>query len=423
MKGDKPMKLTITDIETFFLDVPMTEISHRAMQRSYHTWHISEICRVTTDAGLIGYGETIPHYTWRKTLPEAIAYAKGKNPFELMWDDSIGAGLQMACFDVAGKAAGAPVHRLLGKQARQWCPISWWDMDMSPEDYAAEARRAVAAGYTSFKQKARPWWDINEQARLTSEATPAHFKLDMDFNETLVNASVAIPVLRRLHKYPKIAMIESPIVQTDIEGMRRLRAMSKIGLALHYNLPLTIGLRQDVYDGFVNYEGPSRQMTLGHIAQEANFPFFIQMVGTAWTTAMALHLGAVLTHAQWPAVTCLNIYADQLSTTPIEVRNGYGRVPEGPGLGLEFDEGALRYKVASADKPNVEALYAFVGPAGEKTWYAGEQGPAGYWDDFMRGNQPRFEAGVRLERWDNDGSPEWRELAERVKIAPLRSWL
>jgi L-alanine-DL-glutamate epimerase-like enolase superfamily enzyme len=417
------MKLTIKDIEVIWLDVPMTEISDRAMRRSYYCWRITEILRVTTDAGIVGYGETIPHYTWRKVSPEAIAFAKGKNPADLMWDDTLGAGLQMACFDLVGKAAGAPVHRLLGKQVRQWCPLSWWDMDMSPADYAADARRAVAAGYTSFKQKVRPWWDINEQVRLTTEATPAHFKLDMDFNETMVNASVAIPVLRRLHKYPNIAMIESPIVQTDIEGMRRVRAMSKFGLALHYTLPLMIGLRQDVYDGFVNYESVNRQLALAHIAQEANFPFFIQMVGTAWTTAMALHLGAVCTHAQWPAVTCLNIYADQLSTQPIEVRNGYAKVPEGPGMGLEFDERALRYRTDKPEKPNAEALYAFIGPAGEKTWYAGEQGPTGYWDDFMRGNQPRFEAGVRLESWDNDGSPEWRELAARTKIAPVRSWL
>ncbi len=416
------MTLTIKDIEVIWLDVPMTEISDRTMERSYHTWHISEILRVTTDAGLVGYGETMPHYTWRKVSPEAIAFAKGKNPADLMWDDTLGAGMQMACFDLVGKAAGAPVHRLLGKQVRQWCPLSWWDMDMSPEDYAVQARRAVAAGYTSFKQKARPWWDINEQVRLTTEATPAHFKLDMDFNETLVNASIAIPVLRRLHKYPNIALVESPILQTDIEGMRRVRAMSKIGLALHYTLPLMMGLRSDAYDGFVNYESVNRQLILAHIAQEANLPFFIQMVGTAWTTAMALHLGAVCTHAQWPAVTCLNIYADQLSTQPIEVRNGYARVPEGPGLGIEFDERALRYRVDKPEKANAEALYAFIGPAGERTWYAGEQGPAGYWEDFLRGNQPRFEAGVRLERWDNDGSPEWRDLAARAALAPVRSW-
>jgi len=60
-------------------------------------------------------------------------------------------------------------------------------------------------------------------------------------------------------------------------------------------------------------------------------------------------------------------------------------------------------------------------PTGEKTWYANEMGEHGYWDDFMRGNQPRFEHGVRLERWDNDGSKEWKELAERTKAGPVRS--
>ncbi len=54
-----------------------------------------------------------------------------------MWDDGLGAGLQMALFDAAGKLAGVPVYRLLGPKVRDWCPISFWDHDMSPEMYEA----------------------------------------------------------------------------------------------------------------------------------------------------------------------------------------------------------------------------------------------------------------------------------------------
>ena len=38
----------------------------------------------------------------------------GANPADLLWDDSLGAGLQQALFDVVGKALGVPVHRLMG---------------------------------------------------------------------------------------------------------------------------------------------------------------------------------------------------------------------------------------------------------------------------------------------------------------------
>ena len=37
-------------------------------------------------------------------------------------------------------------------------------------------------GYTSFKTKGRPWWDLREQCRQLCETLPDHFEVDMDFN-------------------------------------------------------------------------------------------------------------------------------------------------------------------------------------------------------------------------------------------------
>ena len=60
-----------------------------------------------------------------------------------MNDDSLGAGLQMALFDVVGKILETPVHQLIGMKVRDWTPISWWCVDASPETWAAEAQDAV----------------------------------------------------------------------------------------------------------------------------------------------------------------------------------------------------------------------------------------------------------------------------------------
>ena len=46
----------------------------------------------------------------------------------------------------AAPLAGVPLHRLLGNQIRDWCPISFWDHDMAPEKYAIEAQKAVELG-------------------------------------------------------------------------------------------------------------------------------------------------------------------------------------------------------------------------------------------------------------------------------------
>lgn len=413
--------MKIKDIEIIHLDVPFHEVPERAMARTHAGWHISEICRVTTDNGLVGYGETLPNYTWGRVTPAAMERAKGRNPFELMWDDSLGAGLQMALFDVAGKAAGVPVYRLLGKKVRDWCPISWWAIDMSPEDFAREAQDAVAQGYTSFKQKARPWWDVYEQARQTCAVIPQNFKLDYDFNGQLVNAATAVPILKELDKFPNMAIYESPIPQGDVEGNRRIRQQTRCAIAMHYGSPpIMTALREEVCDGFVIGGGASSVMRQAHQAQEANMPFWLQLVGTGWTTTLALHLGAVCPMAQWPAVTCLNMYADQLITDPIQIKGGYARVPESPGLSVEFSEASLKWKVESSAKADIDALYAVVRDSGDKTWYRSEYGEQGFWNDFLRGNQPSFEHGVRLETWQNDGSQEWQELAERAKQAPVR---
>lgn len=412
--------MKIKDVEIIILDVPFHEVPDRNMARTNNGWHICEICRITTDTGLVGIGETMPHYTWGRVTPQSIERVKGANPFELMWDDTLGAGLQMALFDVAGKAAEVPVYRLLGRKHREWCPISWWGIDMSPEDYAAEARDAVASGYTSFKQKARSWWDVYEQTRLTCTAIGPNFKLDYDFNDHLLNAGAAVPLIQELDQTPNLALYESPIPQGDVEGNRRIRQHTRCAIAMHYGAPpIMTAVKEQVCDGFVIVGGASRVLREASLAAQANMPFFLQLVGTGLTTTMLLHLGAVCSHAQWPAVTCMNMYVDQLITTPIIVKGGYAQVPETPGLGIEFNEAALRWRVQAIDKPNVEAIYAIVRDSGVRTWYHGEYGQYGFWAESHAGNIPLFEHGVRLEQWLKDDSREWQELAARVKQGPV----
>ena len=50
----------------------------------------------------------------------------------------------------------------------------------------------------------------------------------------------------------------------------------------------------------------------------------------------------MFSHATWPAITCMNIWKHQLLTDPIQLRSGYYRVPEEPGLGIEIDQKALK---------------------------------------------------------------------------------
>ena len=50
----------------------------------------------------------------------------------------MGAGLQMALFDAVGRTAEVPAHALLGKKVHDTTPLSWWNIDTSAKDMAAE---------------------------------------------------------------------------------------------------------------------------------------------------------------------------------------------------------------------------------------------------------------------------------------------
>jgi L-alanine-DL-glutamate epimerase-like enolase superfamily enzyme len=412
----------ITDVERIPLVVPFVERIRREMERArIHRWAEVEVIRVHTDAGVVGYGETIQNYTWGRV--NSTERVLGHSPFELMSDDSLGAGLQMALFDAAGKLAGVPVYRLLGHPVRQWCPISFWDHDMSPEKYEAEARQAAALGYTSIKIKARPWFDVFETVKRISMATPDYFCIDADWNDFLINVSYATPVLRALEdEFPKIKIYEGPIRADDVPGNKLLRTQIRTAIAHHYgSVPGRIAIGEGYCDGFVIGGGMAQVMADGQAAAMANMPFFLQMVGTGLTTTLALHVGAVLSHAQWPAVTCHELYTHNLLTNRIDVIGGHARVPDAPGLGVEIDENALAaYSVEKPDHSLPRRLVKFTRACGVSVYFANDSHHTSeMWRYFSLGNQPVFERGNYTELLDDDGSPEFAELYRKAQTAPV----
>ena len=337
------MNLIVTDIERITVRAPMTPRCEEWNTREVWQWCICEIIRLTTDAGIVGYGETLPHYTWGRVSDEAIARVKGKNAADFLGDDTLGAGLQMAIYDVVGKALGVPVHRLFNlPKVRDWCPIAWWNTKMGPADLAAEAQDAVAQGYIFHKFKARPFICVYEQVAAVSAVTPPHYRLDIDWNEQLRDVGTAAPVLQKLESYERVAIFEGPIPQTDVEGLRELRRKISHPIALHFGVPaFPTAVQEAVCDGFVLGGGVAGILREGALAQEFAKPCWLQMVGVGLVTALSAHLGAVLPAAQWPTITCLNNYSDSLLTTPLTIRGGYLQVPAGPGLGVDVNEAAL----------------------------------------------------------------------------------
>jgi len=331
--------------------------------------------------------------------------------------------LEMAIYDVVGKALGVPVYHLLNlPKVRDWCPIAWWNTKMSPEDLASEAQEAVAAGYIFHKFKTRPWFDVYEQVEAISAVTPEHYRLDLDWNGMLMNVGTATPVMQRLDKYERVSIYEGPINQSDVEGMRELRRNVQKPIAIHFGAPpFPTAMKEAVCDGFVIGGGVSTVLEQGQLAGAFEHPFWLQMVGVGLVTALSAHLGAVLPFAQWPTITCMNNYTDDLLTKPLTIKGGYLQVPEGPGLGVEVNEETLvKYKMEPPyELPHPRHILSVVWPGGRVVHFANMRDHV--WPHFrQRGNDPAQEPGATLEVWDDDGSKEWADLYERLQKGPMR---
>lgn len=404
--------LNVKSVDRTLMHVPFHEINQPHMARWQGDWQVVELCALTASNGLVGYGETIVNYTHGRVTDESVAKVTGQNPWEHLWDDSLGAGLQIALFDLCGKSAGVPCHRLLGQQVRDEAPISYWDQDMPAEDWAKEAERAVSLGYTSFKLKARPWRDLDDCIRAVCEVAPRQFHLDLDYNAHLLNAGNAVPHLLEIGDYPNVAMFESPIPQGDVKGGLLIKKQVPQPIAHHYGQPPIItALTEDVCDGFVIGGGASRVLREGTLAHHAKMPFWLQLVGTGLTTMWSVHLGAVLSQARWPAIPGVNIYSHTL-LKEFTISGGHIRVPDGPGLGVEVDWDAVEGFRVDPDykKPQPRQMHTIFWPDGRQTHYK----DGGYRTDFLAGKLPVFLPGIRLERRLDDGSDDFdRTWTER----------
>ncbi len=412
----------VKSVERIVVNVPFTPRCEKWNAREVWQWRISEVIRLTTDSNNIsGFGETLPHYTWGRVTDEAIQKTIGARLGDLLGDDTLGAGLQMAVYDATAKALGVPLYRLFQlPKVRDWCPISWWNIDMPPDAFAAEAIDAQLAGYTSYKIKARPWWDIYRQVDAISAVSPGQFKLDLDWNQMLLNTGNASAVLNRLDQNERIAIYESPILQRDIEGHRQLRSKTTRPIALHFGDPsFPDVIRHEICDGFVVGGGIVSILKQAHLCAAFDKQFWLQLVGTGITTALSAHLGAVLTNAQWPSVNCMNNYSDDLLVAPLQIVGGCIRVPEEPGLGVELDEDALsHYKMDPPyEIPRPKLLLSVVWATGRVVHYSSMKQ---CWDDCLAGNQPVQEPGVNMEVNEADGTnTEVDKVFQRALIAPI----
>lgn len=74
------MSLKVTRVERFVVDIPFTPRQQRITERTVFNWGILELCKVTTDAGIVGWGETVIHYTHARVTDSSVQRVINANP-------------------------------------------------------------------------------------------------------------------------------------------------------------------------------------------------------------------------------------------------------------------------------------------------------------------------------------------------------
>ena len=394
---------------------------HRASTHGERVW----VVRLESDNGLVGWGDDLgwdQYWDFGGPPPPRpeVDHLVGRNPAELIHRDALGFAVQVALLDLVARDNGVPVHALLGSQVRDRCPVSWWDIDMPPEDWAAEARQSRRRGYTSFKMKARPWRDIFAQVQAVAAVVPPDYKFDIDFNGFLLNQARSEVFLAELDHYPNVGMYETPFnLNSDLDGARILRERVVKPLIEHFSDPVWAA---DCCDGFVVLGGVSAMRRDAALAAAGNKSFWLQLVGTGITTAFAIQLGSVLSHAQLPYITCHELWCSDLLTERLALTDGYAAVPDGPGLGVEVDEKAIERWRVDEREPTPKRRYReqkrilrvrWPGSGRKKRVWAFTD-EVHYQRAFYAGNLPPFERGVELEVIEEKRSPAFRKEHARL---------
>ncbi len=253
--------------------------------------------------------------------------------------------LDMAMWDALAKAAGLPLCRLLGAEPRPlpiYASLRGWGAAMLAE----EAGRAVAtlgAKAVKFKVGQPDLADDLVTVRAVREAVGARTDILVDYNQalTLPEAERRGRALEALD----VRWLEEPMPVQDDSGLAALARRLAIPIQGGENWWGPAGMRRALEAGAVDLCMPDA-MKIGGVTG------WMQAAAMAAERRMPMssHIFVEVSAQLLPATPTAHYLehldvAGALLTAPLQVRDGCARVPERPGIGLEWDEGAIAHHI------------------------------------------------------------------------------
>ena len=379
--------MKITDVTTYCLRAPVQTPFTSARGWWYRSKN-AMLVKVGTDEGIHGWGEAYgpPEVTSTVVNSLLAPMVIGQDPFgtNVLWHrmyqrvedyDPQGFGvaaisaIDIALWDIAGKAVGRPVYELLGgahrTKFRPYATGLYFTSESGDHTApsVAEARRYQDQGFTGVKMKiALPPGEEIARVQSVRDALDDSIELMVDANHGY-NTSTALR-LGRVFQDMGLGWFEEPISAQDLAGYAELRGKLDIPLAggengfTRHRFAEIIGRRaMDIIQPDVCCAGGiTEAVKIGHLAEVAGIDVIPHVWGSAVGMHAALHYMAALApnpHTWRPAPMWMeyeqteNPFRDQLVKQPIQHGDGVVVLSDRPGLGFDIDTDVIdRYRVA-----------------------------------------------------------------------------
>ncbi|RKD22948.1 galactonate dehydratase [Ammoniphilus oxalaticus] len=340
--------------------------------------------KIETDEGIVGWGEPIIEgraATVEAAVHELSDYLIGKDPLRIEdhWQTlyrsgfyrggpilmSAIAGIDQALWDIKGKFHNAPIYQLLGGACRDSIRVYSWIGGDRPNDVGTAAKEAQQAGFSAVKMNASEELQyvdsyakvdqVVERISAVREAVGADFGIGIDFHGR-VHKPMAKILAKELEPFRPM-FIEEPVLAENNEALREI--------AQHTHIPIATGERMFsrwefkplLQDGYVDIIQPDLSHA-GGITECKK----IAAMAEAYDVAVAFHcplgpiaLAACLqvdatAHNAFIQEQSLGIHYNEgsdlldyvVDRSVFDYEQGFVRIPQGPGLGVEIDEEHVR---------------------------------------------------------------------------------
>ncbi len=335
--------------------------------------------RIETDAGISGLGEASLQYKDEGLMAELGAFERfliGKDPFEIerIWTSlhrrvtwsggpvtmSAISAIDLALWDIKGKALGAPVYELLGGKSHDRIRMyanGWPREGSGPKEMAEGAKRVVEAGFIGLKFYPFSGEQVAKLERIqrgvevvaaVREAVGPNIEIGIDVRARL-NIWSARRVAQELEPF-KIAWMEEPILYDNPEALAQfaheVRVPVSTGEQLYtrweFRSLLELNAVGIIQPDICHAGGISELKKIAAMAETYYVTVAPHNSNGPISTIASLHLDINIHNSlmQELFLNSVDRYNEVL-TQPIEVVNGYCVPPEGPGWGVDLKQEVL----------------------------------------------------------------------------------